>query len=417
MDNESARLLTSPPASAHASVSSATSPLASPLHTLLTIFLNCDPTSTQCHKRLSTDLLTVFLLASLLVMARLKFSDTIAPALAKWIKIPPGRIRMAKFTEQSWLLLCHTLSLCGGGWLLYRTKYAKAVLGSREGLQWLWRDYPADHKFLAPEFKLFYLLELSYWIHLAVSLVIEQRARNAYEQLRKSSPQGAKLPIAQPPGRSDFAALAVHHVVTIALIATSYWIHFTKFGHVVMVLLDVADVLLPLAKIFRYAFLQLPCDATFALFAVSWVITRHVSLPLLTLSIYRDPFIYIPMHARHWDPWIQESFWSYNVWYVFLALFAALQGLLLYWGYMIVRVIVKVVRGGPVEDVRSDEESEGTVSGDVSAEKMNGFGGNGVVGGKGGLAEGQQRKKSMVKRRGGRGAKQDGEAKRPAGAV
>ena len=48
-------------------------------------------------------------------------------------------------------------------------------------------------------------------------------------------------------------------------------------GTLVMILHDMADPLLELAKMFRYVNYQRTCDSIFAIFSLVWVITRSVS--------------------------------------------------------------------------------------------------------------------------------------------
>ena len=46
--------------------------------------------------------------------------------------------------------------------------------------------------------------------------------------------------------------MMAHHFITIFLIATSYFFNFVRIGHVVLVEQDLADIFLPLAKMFKY---------------------------------------------------------------------------------------------------------------------------------------------------------------------
>jgi len=52
--------------------------------------------------------------------------------------------------------------------------------------------------------------------------------------------------------RSDFLAMQLHHVSTATLVLVSYEVGFLNIGTVVMLLLDVADPPLHVAKIFLY---------------------------------------------------------------------------------------------------------------------------------------------------------------------
>ena len=127
----------------------------------------------------------------------------------------------------------------------------------------------------------------------------------------------------------------------------------------------------------KYLELQRLCDTTFALFLVSWLFTRHYLYNRILYSAYIDaPRIFhrdnhnspayhtIPRSGGgtwgdgyNWNP--QEGYYfTYEVHMAFIALLAALQGLLLLWFTMIVRLAVRVVRGSHAEDDRSDDEDE-----------------------------------------------------------
>ena len=44
--------------------------------------------------------------------------------------------------------------------------------------------------------------------------------------------------------RKDYYQMLGHHVVTVVLIATSWWFHFTRFGCTILLLLDWCDIFL-----------------------------------------------------------------------------------------------------------------------------------------------------------------------------
>ena len=49
--------------------------------------------------------------------------------------------------------------------------------------------------------------------------------------------------------------MMAHHFITIGLSGSSYFFGYLYAGHVVLVEQDLADIFLPLAKIFKYALL------------------------------------------------------------------------------------------------------------------------------------------------------------------
>lgn len=44
----------------------------------------------------------------------------------------------------------------------------------------------------------------------------------------------------------------LHHIVTIALLYTSYWYNYMRIGVIVLYLHDVSDIVVDLLKIFNY---------------------------------------------------------------------------------------------------------------------------------------------------------------------
>ncbi|EJP61708.1 sphingosine N-acyltransferase lag1 [Beauveria bassiana ARSEF 2860] len=75
--------------------------------------------------------------------------------------------------------------------------------------------------------------------------------------------------------RKDHWQMLTLHLVTITLLAYCYAYHQTRVGSVILVLLDVIDLFLPLAKCLKYLGFGVICDVIFGGFIVSWVIARH----------------------------------------------------------------------------------------------------------------------------------------------
>lgn len=93
--------------------------------------------------------------------------------------------------------------------------------------------------------------------------------------------------------RSDSWQMLIHHIITIALILFSYVTNFTRVGTVIMVIHDIADVFLELAKVLNYTskgkghrWLKPATDVTFGIFAVVFFLTRLVFYPYHVLYRY-----------------------------------------------------------------------------------------------------------------------------------
>ncbi|KAL8788143.1 MAG: hypothetical protein Q9195_007451 [Heterodermia aff. obscurata] len=249
-----------------------------------------------------------------------------------------------RFAEQAWIFLYSSAFWSLGMYLLYNSE------------QWfnlhrLWTDWPnREMKGLA---KWYYLVQFAFWLQQIMVVNIEER-------------------------RKDYAQMFIHHIFTSALIFTSYGYHHTKVGNTILCLMDVVDILLPLAKMLKYLQFRLVCDIVFGMFMIVWFVTRHVFYNLVLWSLHtQSPYIikdgcyWGPTNDLHgpieppdqFDHLLQPFLdpvglvcWSPNIRWSFMVALLGLQVILLLWFVMIIRVAVKVIQGGEAEDSRSDDE-------------------------------------------------------------
>ncbi|PAV65729.1 hypothetical protein WR25_19686 [Diploscapter pachys] len=147
----------------------------------------------------------------------------------------------------------------------------------------------------------------------------------------------------------------IHHIVTIALLSTSWAINFVRVGTLVLVSHDVADIFLEGGKFIRYDLNN--STVTYILYGCffsSWIITR--------LMYY--PFVVIRSALFEAANLIQPD---YDVWnftqipYVprgIIMLLAALLLLHIFWTFIILKIFAKAISGKTPKDVRSDSESD-----------------------------------------------------------
>ena len=224
-----------------------------------------------------------------------------------------------RFAEQGWSVVYYPLQWCYG--LYVHRNLPTRVLHPVD----LWHGYP--HIPLAGPLKFYYLLQTAFYIHQILILNAEAR-------------------------RKDHVQMMTHHVITVLLMATSYYANYTRIGCLIMVLMDWCDIWLPLAKMLRYIGYQFLCDVTFGFFMVSWLVTRHALFILTIISTFKDcpkivPFIYAPEEGRYLNNTI---FWS------FCSLLIALQILQIIWSGMICRIAWRVLTtDNGASDDRSDE--------------------------------------------------------------
>ena len=119
----------------------------------------------------------------------------------------------------------------------------------------------------------------------------------------------------------------------------------TRIGTLVMILHDMADPLLELAKMFRYANYRKTCDSIFAMFALVWVVTRYrpqqSSYPNIftdSTNIFTRCGIY-PGHILYSTLYDAASYIEFfSAYYIFNGLLVTLQLLHLVWTYFLMKV-------------------------------------------------------------------------------
>ncbi|KAJ7146850.1 TLC domain-containing protein [Mycena epipterygia] len=186
--------------------------------------------------------------------------------------------------------------------------------------EYFWIDYP--HTAILPELKRYYLMQTAYWVQQFLVLVL-----------------GLEKP------RKDYAELVAHHVVTLWLVIVSYTTNLTLVGSAVYMSMDIPDAFLALSKLLNYIQWERSIYVVFAAFFAAWTYFRHYLNLVILWSVWSE----IPRHTT-----LPGSL----RWAAFGAL-CLLQGLNLFWYYLIIRIAVKAVRTAKAEDVRSDDEDEG----------------------------------------------------------
>ncbi|KAL6243231.1 Sphingosine N-acyltransferase lag1 [Rhinocladiella similis] len=265
----------------------------------------------------------------------------------------------ARFAEQAWVVVYSSTSWCVGMYIMYNSDYWL-------DLHALWRNWP--HREMKGIEKWYYLVQFGFWLQQIVVVNIEER-------------------------RKDHWQMFSHHIVTCALIFTSYGYHQYRVGTVILCLMDIVDITLSFAKILKYLHFETACDVAFGTFMVLWLINRHLLYMWVCWSIYA----HIPEEIKYgcykgsvetlqgpyptpndWDHLTQPFrdpvglvCWNNNIKWTFLGMLLSLQGIMLFWFGLICKVAYKVITGQGAEDNRSDDEDEGEDDEqDIEDEKM-----------------------------------------------
>ena len=151
--------------------------------------------------------------------------------------------------------------------------------------------------------------------------------------------------------RSDAMEMILHHFITIFLIVGSYVTNYTRVGVSILLLHDMADIFLEIAKVFNYTsegknnkwMKDYLVDPIFGVFAVTFFITRLVLYPRYILySVLIEGY---EVFGCEWGGC-----------YYFVLLLVGLQLLHVFWFYLIARMIFKLMMGTMTKDERSDDE-------------------------------------------------------------
>ncbi|KAF5664824.1 sphingosine n-acyltransferase lag1 [Fusarium heterosporum] len=259
-----------------------------------------------------------------------------------------GRDKSARFKEQAWLFIYYFTCWSVGMYIYATSPYWL-------NLRAMWTNWP--NRELSKLMKVYMLAQLAFWLQQLIVVNIEKR-------------------------RKDYWQMISHHIVTIALVYCSYRYGLTRVGNVVLILMDLNDLIFSVAKCLKYLRLQRLCDITFGVFVVSWVFCRHVAFVMVCWSVYAHSLVIagstcffgsgknivgplpIPVNEGYFyllEPLIVTSgrvCYDYTIKSLFFSGLLFLQGLMIFWLVMIIKLVVRVLRGENAEDTRSDDEDE-----------------------------------------------------------
>ncbi|RLN37812.1 hypothetical protein BBJ28_00016507, partial [Nothophytophthora sp. Chile5] len=200
-------------------------------------------------------------------------------------------------------------------WFLNKEEYFKDwPYSPSEGLRW------------------YYMIYLAFWIQ-SIDFMLNL-TNNHYSVKRK-----------------DNAEMLVHHFATISLMLFSYSVDLTRMGISVLMIHDVNDLLLETAKVFVYLGWENLANMFFGTFALMWFVVRwgFYSYNILHSAYayaYSDIVVHILEAGSYRDIDANVWYWVWIVWFGFLCLLLVLH---IYWGLLIVKMVVKVLGDGNVE--------------------------------------------------------------------
>lgn len=182
-----------------------------------------------------------------------------------------------------------------------------------------WYDYPFHA--LDPAVWWHYMLEMAFYLSLLVTQFTDVR-------------------------RKDFWEMFIHHIATLALLILSWSNHMHRMGSLVLIVHDLADHWMELAKLAKYAGYMKCCDISFVIFCLTWTYSR--------LGIFPSWIIYSTTSEA------AQLVQMFPVYYIFNFLMTLLLILHVIWFTFLVTIVVQVVMADKdnIEDARSGSECE-----------------------------------------------------------
>jgi hypothetical protein len=232
------------------------------------------------------------------------------------------RFQKAKIGDETWknvvgsvyYLTTLVLSLCFGEFItrgaVWRQDYDYCFIGYSEKTDVEWG------------LRLYYSYAFSFYLFSLVCLFLDEK-------------------------KKDFAAMALHHVVTLFLIWASAVGNMHKIGAIIMLSFDKSDILLEGAKICNRLKLHNSAGSLFVMFVVSWLNYRVYSYPVHVLgAVFRSQSLTeTPIPHLHSCTFLLVIIWL----------------LQLYWSWFIIKKVITIVKKGVADggdDPREDNFKE-----------------------------------------------------------
>jgi len=238
---------------------------------------------------------------------------------------PNNDMTIRKFCEASWRMILYGTACIYGVYTFFfkPSNYSQWLYDS----ELFWKDWP-NHE-VTEEMTYLYALYFGLYLHQVIYIFEDTKT-------------------------TDFLALFFHHIITLVIVLASWNVFFTRVGSFTMILHDVSDVFLEIAKCFNYAKIKHPrlgmgADIAFLIFAITFFWLRLGVFPMRVL--YSSIFSACA-HVTCAEPPTVYNCTGEPVYAGFIALLISLQLLQIFWGWKIVKVIGTVLSGHTLEDPR-----------------------------------------------------------------
>lgn len=160
------------------------------------------------------------------------------------------------------------------------------------------------------------------------------------------------------PKLKDFYVMISHHLVTLSLLVGSYYIlGSVRIGMIVMILHDVCDPWMEIAKVCLYSKLNIAANFFFLVFSICFVVSRCILYPRFVIY----PLFFMSM----------ESFHNHYIAIAHGVMLGIIFIMDVYWTFLILEMIYTQILNGTLKgDVRENIDEEGAAKEGTSYESI-----------------------------------------------
>jgi len=225
---------------------------------------------------------------------------------------PPTKDEVLKFETTCWRFFYYAFNLIVGMFLLKDEEWAY-----RTDMYFV--EYP--QMTFPSHLRLYYVMELACYSYVSCCLFIDKKQK-------------------------DFVQMLVHHITTLLLIYFSFEIGFYRIGCIILILMDISDPFLELAKSFLYCGYTKMADILFAAFTIIFFFSRNFIYPYYVMPAGTNAC------TSNGSPVPHRKYFVVGLY--------VLQALFLFWGFLIIKIVVVTYILGWEErsDIRDHDDEE-----------------------------------------------------------
>jgi hypothetical protein len=200
--------------------------------------------------------------------------------------------RMDKFGDYFFRLVFRSMTSIYFVYFFYNAEWS-----STSDTLLLWKAYPFQEQ--TPAMIWYYLIQSTYVLEALISLIISSFAvvfQNPFQSTKTKNRLVSPISIQwSKTCKGDFREMAIHHIITTALVMGSSYQRFTRVGSLIFLIHDVSDIPGIVAKLANCVKYKGTAGASFALTIICWYAARLHMLPFYVLrSILYESHVIVP---------------------------------------------------------------------------------------------------------------------------